>query len=297
MAKREALGRGLDALMAPATGTPVQKTTPSKEVTVIGNIAEIDIQLIEANPNQPRTTFVEETLQELAQSIKSYGVIQPVTVRPLAGGKYQLISGERRLRASKMAEQKTIPAYVLMTTDADMLEKGLIENIQRENLNSIELALSYQAIMTGSALSMEEMADKIGKKRSTVNNYLRLLKLPSEIQADLRDGLIDMGHARALITLDNDEQKINTVRKIVKEGLSVRQVEELVRSLAQTADSTEKEKPVKLSLTDYQDQSVKAIAEKLGMKVQIKVNKKGEGDLQIHFNSDEDLARILNSIQ
>ena len=226
--KKPALGKGLSALLQNSETDITAKSTEEK-AAILGSVAEIPIEQIEVNPFQPRTNFDKEALAELALSIKELGVVQPITVRKLGYGKYQLISGERRFRASKMAELETIPAFIRVANDQEMLEMALVENIQRENLDAIEVALSYQRLVDECSLTQEELSKRVGKKRSTVANYLRLLKLPPEIQAAIRDGKLSMGHARALISVPETKKQLQYFRLILAKGLSVRQTEELVK--------------------------------------------------------------------
>ncbi len=283
--KRSGLGRGLGALLEDSE----ENLMPAKTNGVKSGINEIPIDQIEANPWQPRTDFDEQALAELADSIKVQGIIQPITVRELSSNEYQLISGERRLQASKKAGLKSIPAYVRTADDQQMLEMALIENIQRENLNAMEVALSYQRLLSECDLKQEELGDRVGKNRTTVNNYLRLLKLPPDIQAALRDGQISMGHARALITIESVDQQLDIFKKILQNDLSVRKVEELVRS------ETKKEK--KETTPPSVDPEIKNLQTKLsshfGSKITVKSNDKNKGEIKIPFNSTEDLNRIL----
>ena len=238
MKKRVGLGRGLGALLQDSDEVnniqrqPVLPLERHSRMDQISSMNEISMDLIETNPYQPRTHFDEEALNELADSIKVQGIIQPITVRQIGINKFQLISGERRLQASKRAGLTSIPAYVRTANDQQMLEMALIENIQRENLNSIEIALSYQRLITECSLKQEELGDRVGKNRTTVNNYIRLLKLPDVIQVALRDMKISMGHARAIINITDREQQLEIFKKIIADDWSVRKVEEAVRDLA-----------------------------------------------------------------
>ena len=286
--RRNALGRGLSALLSDADAPDIKSGGPSSPAA--GNVAEIEIANIETNPYQPRTHFDLEALDELADSIKVQGIIQPITVRSMGGGKFQLISGERRLQASKIAGLKKVPAYVRTADDQEMLEMALIENIQRQDLNPIEIALAYQRLVEELKLKLENLGEKVGKKRSTVNNYLRLLKLPAELQIGLRDKKISMGHAKALINVEDLNTQLALYQQVVEDGLSVRKVEELVRGL-------QEKKPKKL--TDSPGKSVHVLKleqnleEKFGNRVLIKQNAAGKGELKITFDSTEDLNRIL----
>ncbi|MCX2745751.1 ParB/RepB/Spo0J family partition protein [Mangrovivirga sp. M17] len=288
--KRNALGKGLGALLA---DTPSQEKKAEIVKKASGSINEIPVSAIEVNPFQPRTDFDEAALNELAESIKIQGIIQPITVRELEKGKYQLISGERRTQASKIAGLENIPAYIRVANDQQMLEMALIENIQRENLNAIEIALSYQRLMAECDLKQEQLGDRVGKNRTTVNNYLRLLKLPPDIQAGLRDGRISMGHARALITIDSIDHQLDIYKKIVQEDLSVRKVEELVRAMSQP----QKPKPQK---NEDSSPEIKSMQNKLsshfGTKVTINSKDNKKGVINIPFTNPDDLSRILELI-
>ncbi|MGD1839518.1 MAG: ParB/RepB/Spo0J family partition protein [Thermonemataceae bacterium] len=287
--KKSVLGRGLGALLSDTEAVQEENVEeqPSAEPSTID---EIDIDHIEVNPFQPRTDFDQEALQELAVSIKVQGIIQPITVRQLNEQTFQLISGERRLQASRLAGLTTIPAYIRTADDQQMLEMALIENIQRENLNPIEIALSYQRLLTECDLKQEELGDRVGKNRTTVTNYLRLLKLPPVIQAALRDKKISMGHARAIINIDNVEVQLSVFEKIVREGLSVRAVEELVRNLGQSKNK-------KSTTSTSQSFEIKKLQTQLsshfGTKIQLRANEKNKGEIKIPFHSVEDLNRIL----
>ncbi len=294
-AKRPVLGRGLNALLKDSDKV---KENTSNAPGNTSSINEIAIENIEANPFQPRTHFDQEALNELAESIKVHGIIQPITVRKLSESKYQLISGERRWQASKLAKLKVVPAYVRTANDEQMLEMGLIENIQREDLNAMEVALSYQRLITEFNLKQEQLGDKVGKNRTTVNNYLRLLKLPPDIQAALRDDEISMGHARALINIEKTEDQLSIFKKIEKEDLSVRKVEELVRSLTKGKETKEpvvdkKEVSAKNINADLQQLQSK-LSSHFGTKVLVKGDAGNKGDIKIPFVSVEDLNRILD---
>ncbi|CAA9260015.1 MAG: Chromosome (plasmid) partitioning protein ParB [uncultured Adhaeribacter sp.] len=290
--KKGGLGRGLNALIA---GSYDKKETPaSVPAHPVNAIAEIAVNTIQTNPFQPRTHFDAEALAELAESIKIQGIIQPITVRQLDADTYQLISGERRLQASKLAGLPAIPAYIRKADDQQMLEMALIENIQRENLNAIEIALSYQRLLSECSLKQEELGDRVGKKRTTVTNYLRLLKLPPAIQIGLRDNLISMGHARALINIDTVEKQLEVFRRIVAEELSVRKVEELARQLSNESktEPAQKENPA-----NQHTGEIKKVESKLstyfGTKIQVKSSAAGKGEIKIPFVSVDDLNRIL----
>ena len=294
MSKRPALGRGLSALLENDNTdvTSSEKTSPLP--ITAGSIAEIEISKIEANPFQPRTKFEEEALLELSQSIKELGIIQPVTVRKLGYDKYQLISGERRFRASQLAGLTQIPAFVRIANDQSMLEMALVENIQRAELDAIEVAISYQRLIEECKLTQEEMSQRVGKKRSTISNYLRLLKLPAEIQNGIRGNQLSMGHARALVNIEDAESQLALYRQILQETLSVRKTEELAKSKKESFTSNSKakaplsvvDKRIRTNLTDY-------------FSVPVKFQRKDEekGSITIPFESEEELAKILKKMK
>ena len=285
---RRALGRGLDAILQ----SPETDIT-SKDISgdfVAGAIAEIDINLIETNPFQPRTEFDEAALRELAESIKEQGVIQPVTVRKLGYNKYQLISGERRLRASKLAGLTQIPVFIRVANDEQMLELALIENIHRENLNAIEVAISYQRLIDECSLTQEEVSEKVGKSRSAVANFLRLLKLPAEVQIAIRDGHITMGHARALINIADKEQQLKLLQQIVEGEMNVRQTEEL----AEKAKNPEaKERKQTNFIPEHFKSKIKTLSQTLNTKVKVKRDVKGHGSVVIDFKDEAEFDRIM----
>lgn len=285
--KKQVLGRGLSAILR-ETSKDISDTNQ-----VVGNIVEIDLETIDVNPYQPRTYFDQESLQELANSIKELGVIQPITVRKV-GDLFQLVSGERRFRASKLIGKKTIPAYIRIANDQEILEMALVENIQRKNLDPIEIALSYQRLIEEIQLTQEELSIKVGKKRSTVTNYLRLLKLDPIIQTGMRDGFISMGHGRAVINIDNSKDQLDIYKKILHKKLSVRQTEELVKTLKNSLTSS---KINKKSVPTYIQDSLSEINSFLGHKVNITVNSKGKGKISIPFHSQEDFERIKNLLK
>ncbi|TKB97220.1 ParB/RepB/Spo0J family partition protein [Pedobacter cryotolerans] len=289
--RKTGLGKGLSALLDDNDSVHPQKNQPDTlaQTAQIGSISEVNISDIETNPYQPRHEFDQVALNELSESIKVQGLIQPITVRK-HGNKYQLISGERRLRASKLAGLTQIPAYVRTADDQQMLEMALIENIQRENLNAIEVALSFQMMIDECNLKPEQLGERVGKNRTTVSNYLRLLKLPPAIQASIRDGKISMGHARALISVEEQEKQLFIHQEILDKGLSVRKVEELVRSIHHVQVKP-KSAPAGISF-EYQKLQ-KDLASKFATKVKLKVNDNGKGAIEIPFVSNEDLNRIL----
>ena len=286
--KKRGLGRGLDAILQ-SPETDITSSDISGNY-VAGAVAEINIDFIEANPFQPRTDFDESALNELAESIKTQGVIQPVTVRKMGRDKYQLISGERRLRASKMAGLKTIPVFIRVANDEQMLEMALIENTHREGLNAIEIALSYQRLIEECNITQEQLSEKVGKDRSTVTNFLRLLKLPPEVQVALRDGFISMSQARAIINIEDKTKQLVILKEIIDKDLSVRQVEELVRSLNSKNVKTKKQKDV---LPEAFIFTVDSLSKSLNTKVKINRNSKGKGSLTIDFKNDEDFERLI----
>jgi ParB family chromosome partitioning protein len=294
--KRTGLGRGLSALLnddseSVQLAKPQTEVREERESVYPGQISHVRINEVEVNPFQPRTEFDKEALQELSDSIKLQGLIQPITVRKIGSNAYQLISGERRLRASKLAGLSEVPAYIRTANDQQMLEMALIENIQRENLNSIEVALSFQRMLDECNLKQEELGDRVSKNRSTVTNYLRLLKLPPAIQASIRDSQITMGHAKALLGLEEVDKQLYVHKEIVKNGLSVRKAEELVREIQRTGlkKNSAKSEPVSFEYRKIQDD----LASKFATKVTLKVQQNGKGAIEIPFVSQDDLSRIL----
>ncbi len=287
------MGRGLSALLNDSESTHTDNKYKANNTPVIeaGSINEIDLTEIHVNPYQPRTDFDKDALQELADSIKLQGLIQPVTVRRVSNRHYQLISGERRFRASKLAGLTQIPAYIRTADDQQMLEMALIENIQREDLNAIEVAISFQRMIEECSLKQEELGERVSKNRSTVTNYLRLLKLPPVIQASIRDGQITMGHARALISVEDPAKQIYLHKHIISEGLSVRKTEELVRDAGSLAVKKQSKLagPVSFQIQKIQDD----LASKFSSRVKLKIKGKGSGTIEIPFLSDDDLSRIL----
>ncbi len=286
--KKKGLGRGLSALLSDTPENEKFDEAPAAS----GNMNEISIHEIEVNPFQPRQYFDKETLRELADSIKVHGIIQPITVRKLSRNQYQLISGERRYQAARLSGLKTIPAYIRSADDQQMLEMSLIENIQRENLNPIEIALSYQRLLTECNIKQDELGDRVGKNRSTVTNYLRLLKLPPDIQIALRDNRLSMGHARAIINVENPEVQLLIFKRTVKEDLSVRQVEELARSLGKNQKKSTEKPSVPASSKEISQLQSK-LSSHFGTKVSVKSDGK-KGEIKIPFLSIEDLNRILD---
>ncbi|MEL6810250.1 MAG: ParB/RepB/Spo0J family partition protein [Bacteroidota bacterium] len=291
--KKQALGRGLSALLKDPSND-IKSVDDKNADKVVGNIVELELGAIEMNPFQPRTSFNEETLRELASSIKELGVIQPITVRKLAFNKYQLVSGERRFRASKLIGLETIPAYIRIANDQESLEMALVENIQRQDLDPIEIALSYQRLIEEIQVTQEELSDRVGKNRSTVANYLRLLKLDPIVQTGMRDGFISMGHGRALINVENTEDQLDIYEKILASSLSVRDTEALVRKFK---NPETKEVPTKKTLPHFANKGTRELSDFLEAQVIVKVNKAGKGQLSVPFKNEEDFQRILNLIK
>ncbi len=286
--KKSVLGKGLSALISPIENEQIDAV-----ISNINAVQEIPLEWIEPNPYQPRVDFDQESLNELAESIKAQGIIQPITLRKLSDKEYQIISGERRFRASKLAGLTTIPAYIRSANDEQMLEMAIIENVQREDLNAIEIALGYKRLMDECHLTLEQLGEKIGKKRSTINNYVRLLKLPPEIQVAIRDNKISMGHARAIITIDNPVVQLSIFKQIIDKDLSVRQVEKLVQELAHsnTKNSKKQQSPSPLDL-HLRDIEIK-LSKKFSNKVNIINKEDGKGEIRIPYYSQEDLDRLL----
>ena len=293
--RKQALGRGLSALLNNDSVDDIKSAKDRNADKLVGNIIEIALTSIEVNPFQPRTHFNEESLQELANSIKELGVIQPITVRKLDGHKFQLVSGERRFRASKLIGLKAIPAYIRLANDQEMLEMALVENIQRKDLDPIEVALSYQRLIDEIKLTQEQLSKRVGKNRSTVTNFLRLLKLDPIIQTGMRDGFLSMGHGRALISVESFVKQLDIYEKIIKDNLSVRQTEQLVKSLREGTPSvlskSAKETP------EYIKQGNKGLSELLGVKVTVKLTGLNKGKIVIPFNSEVDFNRIKKLLQ
>ncbi len=291
--KKQALGRGLSALLKDPSND-IKSVEDVGADKVVGSIIELELDAIEINPFQPRTNFNEETLKELAKSIKELGVIQPITVRKLDFNKFQLISGERRLRASKLAGLDTIPAYIRLANDNESLVMALVENIQRHDLDPIEISLSYQRLIEEINLTQEELSERVGKKRSTITNYLRLLKLDPIIQTGIRDGFISMGHGRALISVEDDEVQSDIYHKVITQNLSVRETEALVKKY-QDSLKPQTTKQITKSF-DVAESEQKAFTGFFGTKVDVKVAGNGKGKITIPFHSEEDFNRILKLI-
>ncbi len=293
--KKQALGRGLSALLKDPEND-IKSANDKNADKVVGNIIELEIDAIEINPFQPRSNFNEEALKELAVSIKELGVIQPITVRKLDFNKYQLISGERRLRASTLMGLSTIPAYIRIADDNESLVMALVENIQRHDLDPIEIALSYQRLIDEIQLTQEQMSDRVGKKRSTIANYLRLLKLDPIIQTGIRDGFISMGHGRAIINIEDLDVQTDIYQKIVSQNLSVRDTETLVKNYHESL----KPKPAtkaKASSFEINEEQKRAFTNYFGNLVDVKVAGNGKGKITIPFKSEEDFKRIVELIK
>lgn len=290
---KNVLGRGLGNLLGGETAPQALQSTTS--------IQELPLEKIAPNPDQPRKHFEQEALEELAASLKTIGLVQPITVQALPSGSYQIISGERRWRAAQMAGLKTLPAYIRATQPSELLELALIENIQREDLNAIEVALAYQQLTEQYGLSQSKVAERVGKKRVTISNYIRLLQLPAEIQLGLTQRLIDMGHARALLQVDDTERQIELYNLIVTEHLSVRAVEELARAIAEAPDATPlpTPQPQQAEKTERKDFKLleQHLAQVFSSKVTLRCSASGKGKLTIPFSGDEELERIMQLLE
>lgn len=293
--KKQVLGRGLSALLKDPEND-IKSVSDKNADKVVGNIIELEIDAIEINPFQPRSNFNEDSLKELASSIKELGVIQPITVRKLAFNKYQLISGERRLRASTLVGLTTVPAYIRIANDNESLIMALVENIQRHDLDPIEIALSYQRLIDEIQLTQEQMSERVGKKRSTIANYLRLLKLDPIIQTGIRDGFISMGHGRAIINIENQDIQTDIYQKIVSQNLSVRDTEALVKNYQESLKPkpATKAKTTSFEIADTQKNTFNTY---FGTKVDVKVAGNGKGKITIPFHSEEDFNRIIKLIK
>ena len=280
--KRNALGRGLDSLIS------MDDVQPSGSSA----INEIAIDLIKPNPDQPRINFDEETLEELATSIRELGIIQPLTLRSAEAGTYMIISGERRYRAAKLAGLDTVPAYVRTANDSELTEMALIENIQREDLNAIEIALTFRKLIDQYNLTQERLSERIGKKRATIANFLRLLKLPAEVQLGLRDKAVDMGHARALLSVEKPTMQLKLYNEILKKGLSVRQVEQRAKEMNEEGSTEPKAPAKKVNNADY-DVLKQHLSKSFGVAVSFACNKDGKGKISFPFKNEEELERII----
>ena len=294
--KKSALGKGLSALLKnPKTDITTNESIADSN-QVVGSVSEIKIEQIEVNPFQPRIDFDQDSLQELAISIKELGIIQPITVRKLGYDKFQLISGERRFRASQLAKLKTIPVYIRIANDQAMLEMSLVENVQREQLNPVEIALSYQRLINECKLTQEKMSERVGKKRSTITNYLRLLKLPAEILAALRDERITMGHARALVNVKNRDSQINIFTDALNNSFTVREIEQIVKDFADSSYIKTSKKRSKSLLSFEHQRLTNEISNKFEKEVKLKISKSGKGKIEIYFNSNDELNNIITKL-
>lgn len=291
--KKQALGRGLSALLKDPDND-IKSVQDKGADKVVGNIIELEIDRIQINPFQPRTNFNEENIRELASSIRELGVIQPVTVRKLSFNEYQIVSGERRLRASKVAGLTHIPAYVRIANDQESLEMALVENIQRQDLDPIEIALSYQRLIEEINLTQEEMSERVGKKRSTITNYLRLLKLDPIVQTGIRDGFLSMGHGRAIINIEDRKAQLEIYERILAQNLSVRQTEDLVRNYHNKKTPKEGKIP---KTSELIKNGVSHFSDFFQTKVQVQVAKNGKGKIVIPFGSEEDFKRLKKLIK
>jgi len=294
---RSVLGRGLDDI---GGGRGLDALIDTSDVHTQGssNLNEIEISLIEPNPNQPRREFDQEALQELANSIREIGIIQPITLRQIDNGKYQIIAGERRWRASQLAGLKTIPAYIRTVEDEGVMEMALVENIQREDLNAIEVALAYQHLAETTGMTQEKISKRVGKSRAAVTNFMRLLKLPAQVQMALKNHEIDMGHARALLAIDSPSTQIKLFKEIQKQQYSVRKVEEMVQAIKNGEDvKTVKGKvAAKSQLPEEFNVLKERLAQFFQTKVQMTCSSKGKGKISITFNNEEELERIMNTL-
>ena len=292
------LGRGLGALISDVNSIQKAAGKPNVEPQrPLVSTSEIEIGKIEPNPYQPRTEFNQEALEELAASIKLLGLIQPITLRPLADGRYQIISGERRFRASQLAGLERVPAYIRKTDDQGMLEMAIVENIQREDLDSIEVALSFQRLIEECNLTQEAMAERVGKKRATVTNYLRLLKLPAEIQFAIRAKKITMGHAKALLSLESGKEQLKLANQIVEQDLSVRQIEQKIQKLGQKKEKKVKEAAPVIELPDSHFRVIEIVGKYFNNNVTAKRDNKGAGEITVRFNSDAEVEEFLKVLE
>ncbi|MDV7140034.1 ParB/RepB/Spo0J family partition protein [Maribacter sp. TH_r10] len=292
--KKQALGRGLSALLKDPEND-IQSVSDKNADKVVGNIVELDITAIEVNPFQPRSSFNTEALEELASSIRELGVIQPITVRKLDFNKYQLVSGERRFRASKIVGLETIPAYIRIANDQESLEMALVENIQRQDLDPIEIALSYQRLIDEIQLTQEKLSERVGKKRSTITNYMRLLRLDPIIQTGIRDGFMSMGHGRALVNIDKKTDQIALYERIIGENLSVRDTERAVKAYQEGNGSTKQVKK-NAAPPPFTKKASKELGNHLAAKVTVNATENGKGKIMIPFNSEEEFQRIKKLI-
>jgi ParB family chromosome partitioning protein len=294
--RKQALGRGLSALLKDPDND-IQSVSDKNADKLVGTIVELDLDRIEVNPFQPRSNFDDASLQELAASIRELGLIQPITVRKLGFDRYQLVSGERRYRASRLIGMKRIPAYIRIANDQESLEMALVENIQRQDLDPVEIALSYQRLIEEIGLTQEKLSERVGKKRSTITNYLRLLRLDPIIQTGMRDGFISMGHGRTLVNIDSRQDQIDIYEKIVGENLSVRETESLVRSYHERDQIPKGSvKNTVRKLPEFAEDAIEALRDYLETEVRISANEEGEGKISIPFKSQADFKRLKKRI-
>lgn len=292
--KRSALGKGLGALLDNAN----TDITSSSGTGMVGSVSLLEITSIEANPFNPRTNFEKDALQELSQSISIHGIIQPITVRKLGRDKYQLISGERRFRAAQLAGLTEVPAYTRVANDQTMLEMALVENIQREDLNAMEVALSYQRLIDECSLTQDQLSQKVAKSRSSITNYIRLLKLPAPIQAGVRDGVISMGHARALVSAGDEALQLSIFEKVLAENLSVREIELLIKGEKLPSENTKAPvESVKSEVSENQYVFKEHFGDRLATKVEIKKSTNGSGQIILKFSSENDLNRLIELLK
>ncbi|MFK5972298.1 MAG: ParB/RepB/Spo0J family partition protein [Flavobacteriaceae bacterium] len=292
--RKQALGRGLSALLKDPDND-IQSASDKNADKVVGNIVELEIDSIEVNPFQPRSNFNDENLRELASSIKELGIIQPITVRKTGFNKFQIVSGERRHRASKLIGLETIPAYIRIANDQESLEMALVENIQRQDLDPIEIALSYQRLIDEIKLTQEKLSNRVGKKRSTIANYMRLLKLDPIIQTGIRDGFLSMGHGRALVNIDKKEDQIRLYEKIIAGSLSVRDTEQAVKAYQNGTGAVKASKKT-TKTPDFVQEAIEQLTDRLSVKINVKASEKGKGTIAIPFYSKEEFQRIKKII-
>ena len=292
--KKRVLGRGLSVLLGDVEKNTFNEKAQNIDQEVVGKIIELEINEIEINPSQPRSNFSETLIKELADSIKSLGLIQPITVRKLNSNKFQLISGERRFRAAKLINLIKIPAYVRVANDEEILEMALVENIQRKDLDPIEIALSYERLIKEANITQDALSERVGKKRSTIANYIRLLKLDPIIQTGIRDGFLSMGHGRAIINIEETDKQIEIYEKIISKKLSVRQTEKIVNKLKNEIISPSH---INNIMSDFSDEIAKEIQTQLDTTIQVKINDKGTGNIKIFFNSKNELISITKKIK
>ena len=292
--KKRVLGRGLSVLLGDVEKNTFNEKAQNIDQEVVGKIIELEINEIEINPSQPRSNFSETLIKELADSIKSLGLIQPITVRKLNSNKFQLISGERRFRAAKLINLIKIPAYVRVANDEEILEMALVENIQRKDLDPIEIALSYERLIKEANITQDALSERVGKKRSTIANYIRLLKLDPIIQTGIRDGFLSMGHGRAIINIEETDKQLEIYEKIISKKLSVRQTEKIVNKLKNEIISPSH---INNIMSDFSDEIAKEIQTQLDTTIQVKINDKGTGNIKIFFNSKNELISITKKIK